>query len=215
MKDYNINLDQAVISSSDRASATSSTRMFCMYQILILIVREYSYSGRPCSHPECCPVRLYSCTCPLPTMDHIINTKPCTAQDWAITTKAETDNANHRIAIDALASLLDNKACPSNAVEEITMAYEESIKALSVPDDANNDVSEFYALYLCDAIRTFSGASRRLVDLLPGISRRPDMKHNDESSVKHRNGSVYWRDLPSWSYNFLEHGLRQYFLGFV
>lgn len=35
------------------------------------------------------------------------------------------------------------------------------------------------------------------------------MKHIDGSSVKHRNGSVYWRDLPSWSYNFLEYGLRE------
>lgn len=215
MKDCNNNLHQAVISSSDRASATSLTRMFCMHQILIHIVREYNSSGRPCSHPECCPVRLYSCNCPLPTMDHIIITKPCTAQDWAITMKAETDIANHHIAIDALASLLDNKAYPSNAAEKITMAYEESIKAPSNPDHSNNDVSEFYALYLCDAIRTFSGASRRLVDLLLDISRRPVMKRIDGSSVKHRNGSVYWRDMPSWSYNFLEHGLRQYFLGSV
>jgi hypothetical protein len=142
-------------------------------------------------------------------MDHIIITKPCTVQDWASAMKAGTDSANHHIAIDALAALLDDKASSSDAAEKITVAYEDCIKALSNPDDSGNDISTFYALYLCDAIRTFGDASRRLIDLLVEISKRPDAKHIDGSSVKHRNGSVYWRDLPGWSYNFLEYGLRE------
>lgn len=123
--------------------------------------------------------------------------------------KAGTDNPKHHMSIYALALLLDDKASPSGAAEKIIIAYEDSIKALSNPDDSGNDISMFYALYLCDAMRTFGDASRRLVDLLVEISKRPDAKHVDGSSVKHRNGSVYWRDLPGWSYNFLEYGLRE------
>ena len=145
----------------------------------------------------------------LSIMDHIIITKPCTVQDWANAMKARTESANHHIAIDALASVLDDKASPFNAAEKITMAYGSSLKALNNPDDSGNDISKFYALYLCDAIRTFGDASGHMVDLLVEISKRPDAKHIDGSSVKHSNGSVYWRDLPSWSYNFLEYGLRE------
>lgn len=145
----------------------------------------------------------------LSMMDHIIITKPCTVQDWATAMRARTDSANHHMAIDALAALLDDKASPFNAAEKITMAYGSSLKALNNPDDSGNDISKFYALYLCDAIRTFGDASGHMVDLLVEISKRPDAKHVKGASVKHRNGSVYWRDLPGWSYNFLEYGLRE------
>ena len=141
-------------------------------------------------------------------MDHNIIAKPCTVQDWANAMKARADNTNHHLAIDALASLLDDKTSSSDAAGRITTAYEEPIKDLSNPDDFGNDVSIFYALYSCDAIRTFGDASGHLVDLLVEISKQPNIKHIDGSSVKQRNGSVYWRDLPSWSYNFLEYGLR-------
>jgi hypothetical protein len=142
-------------------------------------------------------------------MDHIIIAKPCTVQDWAKAMKVGTDNTNHHLAIDALALLLDDKVSASNAAAETTAAYENSIKAISSPTNFNNEVSSFYARYMCDAIRTFDGASKRLVDLLVAISERPDITSADGSSTSQLDGSVYWRDLPSWSYNFLEYGIRE------
>jgi hypothetical protein len=141
-------------------------------------------------------------------MDHTIVTKPCTAQDWASAMESGTDNARHHLAIDALALLLDNKASSSDTAGKSTTTYESSIKAFNNPDEVKREVSEFYALYLCDAIRSLGGASKRLIDLLLESSKRPDLETVDGTSERHRNGSVNWRDSPRWSYNFLEYGLR-------
>lgn len=64
-----------------------------------------------------------NCAYPHFAMDHIMLTKPCTVQDWANAMKANTDNANHHLAIDALALLLNGKSSSSDAAEQITTAY--------------------------------------------------------------------------------------------
>jgi hypothetical protein len=145
-------------------------------------------------------------------MDHFIIAKPCTAQRWATATKTGTNNTNHHQAIDALALLLDDRASPSNTAETITVAYENSIKANSSPTDLDKDVSAFYGRYLCDAIRAFDSACKCLIDLLVETSEQSDIKSADGSLTKHRNGSVYWRDLPGWTANFMDYGIREFLL---
>lgn len=122
---------------------------------------------------------------------------------------AETSDSEHHQAIDALALLLENQESPADTAKAFTMVYENSIKTADRPTnvDSRNKVHTFWALWMCDAIRTFEGASKRLVDLLVEVSRQPDIIGIDRSPKKHIDGSIYWRDLPSWSFDFAEHGL--------
>ena len=129
---------------------------------------------------------------------------------------AETSDSDHHRAIDALAMLLDYKAAPAETAKRITMAYEDSIRAVGRPTSTcePDKVAAFWALWMCEAIRRFDAALRRLVDLLVEISRCPDVRVGNGPMEKHTNGSVYWRDLPGWSFAFAEHGLRRSSPGF-
>jgi hypothetical protein len=123
----------------------------------------------------------------------------------------ETSDPDHHRAIDALALLLDGKAAPADTAKRITTTYEDSLKVVTGPTrlDESNKVHTFWALWLCEAIRRFGGATRRLADLLVEISRCPDVETDDGLPKKHSDGSVYWRDLPSWPFDFGQHGLRK------
>ena len=123
----------------------------------------------------------------------------------------ETHDPDHHRAIDALALLLDGEASPADTAKRITTTYEASLKAANGPTriDESNQVQIFWALWMCEAIRRFDGASRRLADLLVEISRCPDVETDDGLPKKHADGSVYWRDLPGWSFEFTVHGLRE------
>jgi hypothetical protein len=125
--------------------------------------------------------------------------------------RTETSDPDHHRAIDALALLIDGKASPADTAKQITTTYEGSLKAADGPTrtDESNKVHAFWALWMCEAIRRFDGASRSLADLLVEISRSPDVEADDGLPKKHTDGSVYWRDLPGWSFEFTEHGLRE------
>jgi hypothetical protein len=125
--------------------------------------------------------------------------------------RTETHDSDHHRAIDALALLVDGKASPADTARQITTAYEDSLKAADGPTrtDESNKVHTFWALWMCEAIRRFDGATRRLADLLVEISRSPDVETDDGLPKNHMDGSVYWRDLPGWSFEFTEHGLRE------
>jgi hypothetical protein len=148
-------------------------------------------------------------------MDDTRVASPCTVDGWKTAMQRETSDPDHHQAIDALALLLDGKAAPAETAKRITATYEDSLKAVTGPTclDESNKVHTFWALWLCEAIRRFAGASRLLADLLVEISGCPDVETDDELPKKHSDGSVYWRDLPSWPFDFGQHGLRKSSLG--
>lgn len=124
-------------------------------------------------------------------------------QDWTTAKRATTDDPDHRRAFDGLALLLSNQASPAMAATTITEAYESFIKDTPITHD-NDKISVFWALFLCDAIRTFGSAHQRLVELLREVSKQPDVTMTDGSLAKHSNGAVYWRDLPGWPLQLCE-----------
>lgn len=144
-------------------------------------------------------------------MDNTRIASPCTVQDWKKAMHAETSDHDHHQAISALALLLDGEASPADTAKRITTAYENSPKATAGPTQIGdcNKFHIFWALWMCEAIRRFGGATRLLADLLVEISRCPDVDTDDGPSKGHINRWVYWRGLPSWSFEFTEHGLRE------
>ena len=144
-------------------------------------------------------------------MDDMRVANPCTVGDWKTAMRRETSDLDHHRAIDAIALLLDDKASPADTAKRITTTYEASLKAARGPTrtDESNKVQTFWALWMCEAIRRFDGASRRLADLLVEISSYPGVETNDGLPKKHTDGSVYWRDLPGWLFEFTVHGLRE------
>ncbi len=125
-------------------------------------------------------------------------------QEWKKEKYANTSDIDHRQAIDALASLLENKTSPAETAKAITAAYEPRSKL-------NEKIENFWVLYMCEAIRHFGDAAarERLVDLLGEISRLPDVKDADGSVQSDPGDAVFWRDMPRWAYDFKEYGLRE------
>lgn len=85
------------------------------------------------------------------------------AQAWTLSKRASTADVHHVRAINGLGALLANEASPVEAAEIITKAYEDFL--LSDPDvtttefDSGNKIMAFWALYMCEAIRTFGSES--------------------------------------------------------
>lgn len=126
-------------------------------------------------------------------------------QNWKIARCAETEDTDHIRAIDALASLLEGDTSPSEAAEAITKTYGPSLKAIEGPwKDPHwyhNKVTEFWVLYMSNAIRSFGSTEEheRLFELLIEISRQPDLEDDDGMVVKSIHHKTFWVDLPGWA----------------
>lgn len=129
-----------------------------------------------------------------------------TVQEWGILQRAATDDNDHVQAINALVSLLEEQASPTDAAKEITSAYEVWLRESAKPTEHlySNKVYYFFSFYFIDAIEAFGDVKSRdlLIELLKEISERPDVKDIDGSLKKHESGAVYWRDLPTWPFAF-------------
>lgn len=135
-----------------------------------------------------------------------IDSQYVTVQEWGSEQRAATDDDDHIQAINALVSLLENQASPTDAAKEITSAYEAWLRESPGPTEHlySNQVYYFFSFYFVDAIAAFGDVKSRdlLIELLKEISEIPDVKDVDGSSKKHESDAVYWRDLPTWPFAF-------------
>ena len=127
-------------------------------------------------------------------------------QDWKTAKCADTKDTDHTKAIEALTSLLEGDTFPSDAAKAITKTYEASLKVFrrpwKDPHRYHNKVTEFWVLYMSNAIRSFGSAEEheRLFELLVEISRQPDLEDDDGMVVKSIDHKTFWVDLPGWAY---------------
>lgn len=144
-------------------------------------------------------------------MDLVRVAEPCTVQSWAKAMSAETSDSDHHRAINALVLLLGDMVSSIDTARSITKAYEGSRKEDQRPRNASSSdkVHVFWALWLSDAIRRFGGATDALASLLADMSRQPNDIITRGLSKEHPHRAWTWRDLPGWSFQFAEHGLRK------
>jgi hypothetical protein len=127
-----------------------------------------------------------------------------TVRDWLEAQHAVTTDRDHIQAIDAVALLLEHRVSPADTAKAVTEALQTQLSNRSEPTSSEHDdynvVDDFWDLTMCSAIRIFGDAGDRelLIDLLAEIALRPDVIATNGAVMKHRNGKVYWKDLPRW-----------------
>lgn len=136
-------------------------------------------------------------------------------EDWKTAKCADIEDTDHIQAIETLASLLEGDLSPADAAKAITTTYEPSLKAIggssTEPLWYNNKVSEFWGIYMSNAVRCFGNieAQEQLMNLLTEISQQPDLEDDDGVVVTSIDHHVYWNDLPGWDRHFTDDGLRK------
>jgi hypothetical protein len=134
-------------------------------------------------------------------------------QDWKTVKCAETEDADHIRAIEALASLLEGNTSPSDAAKAITKTYEASLKAIEGSSKKglwyNTKVHQFWGIYMSNAIRSFGSAQdhERLFELLVEISGQDNLEDYDGIVMTSIDHKTFWVDLPGWGRHFVDDGL--------
>lgn len=131
-------------------------------------------------------------------------------QDWKRAVLSQTGDIDHTCAAEALAELLEGSSSPLDTAKKITTIYEppSATRKERGQDGENEKVTEFWITHMCDAISTFGELDKqdRLIDLLVDMSRQDDVRSCDDV-LKGGGGSIYWRGLPEWEWQFSHYGL--------
>lgn len=117
------------------------------------------------------------------------------------------EGVEHQRAINELESLLVANTAPEKAATTISSIYTPLLKDRSKP----SPIGTLWAI-LCDAVRALGGDEEladRLVQLVNGISKLPDVKDDQGNAItpKWAGAGVYWRDLPELSMIFREYAI--------
>lgn len=138
-------------------------------------------------------------------------TQYLSAQEWGTQLRTAIDDHDHAQAIETLVALIEGHCSPAHAARIIMTTYSAQLSQENgiTTEDHDLKINHFWDFYLLEAVQIFGSAAieDRLADLLVEMSRQPDVKSHDGSVKTHGNGAVWWRDLPKWSYWFLEHGI--------
>jgi hypothetical protein len=136
-------------------------------------------------------------------------------QSYMEKVREHTEDPDHLRANEALASLVEGEASPTDTAKIITTAYASSLRSdRSAPKGDrwyHSKFHEFWGRIFSDFVRHHSSgeAQERLINLLVEISRQPDLRWEDGSVATTDAGQVYWRDLPGWEFHFADEGLRE------
>lgn len=127
-------------------------------------------------------------------------------EDFMQDVREHTSDTDHLQAADALELLLKGEADADDTARSITMIYEVDLKRNdgSAYPDGHKKVKDFFLYQLCGAICSFGDTEvqQRLIDLLVGIRKQPDVKLPARPVEMYRGIGTYWRDVPGWSFLF-------------
>lgn len=126
-------------------------------------------------------------------------------EQWAAQAKADAHwcKEEEQDAIITIQRLLQTQISPQQAAQNIASVYEACIKQ----DKGTAKMWELWNI-VYDAINHLGDSTsnlERLVQMVMGISKLPDVTDGDGKAVKSSmNSQVFWRELPGFAFYFRE-----------